>query len=133
MKTKRPWKEYGRYGSVGIELVLSILIGFYGGRWLDNRFGGGRGWITLVGFAVGVYAGFRQIFRASKEIERAADATDRAERKARQAMRDVDENAVAPSLDPGQTDPHGAQAHETEHAPPEDAAQPPPLDERRRR
>ena len=118
MNAKRPWKEYGRYGSVGIEFVLSILIGVYGGRWLDNRFGGGRGWLTLAGLVVGAYAGFRQIFRASKEIERAADATDRAERQARQAMRDADENTVAPSSDPGQTDARDTRADAAGSEPP---------------
>ena len=132
MKTKRPWKEYGRYGSVGIELVLSILIGFYGGRWLDTRFGGGRGWLTLVGFVVGVYAGFRQIFRASKEIERAADETDRDERRARQSTQideEAHDNTVAPSPDPSQTDARDVSA--SSNAAPDDDR--PHLDERRRR
>jgi ATP synthase protein I len=129
MKTKRPWKEYGRYGSVGIELVLSVAIGFYGGRWLDTRFGGGRGWLTLLGFVVGVYAGFRQIFRASKEIERAADETERAERRARRSSL---EDPVAPSPDPSQTD-----ARDESESPPSDGKRgdddAPHLDERRRR
>jgi ATP synthase protein I len=74
-----PLKEYGRYGSVGIELVLSIAIGFYGGRWIDGRVGG-HGWITLAGFLGGVYAGFRALYRASKFMMR---DIERAERKDR--------------------------------------------------
>ncbi len=74
-----PLREYGRYGSVGIELVLSIAIGFYGGRWIDERVGG-HGWITLAGFLGGVYAGFRALYRASKFMMR---DIERAERKDR--------------------------------------------------
>ena len=47
-----PWKEYGRYGSVGIELILSMAVGYYGGRWVDARVGA-HGWITLAGFLAG--------------------------------------------------------------------------------
>jgi ATP synthase protein I len=77
-----PWKEYGRYGSVGIELVVSIVLGYWAGNWLDGKFGGGRGWLTVLGSAIGVYAGFRAIFSAAKhmtaDIER-AERRDRGE------------------------------------------------------
>lgn len=85
MSTKRPWKAYGRYGSVGIELVLSILIGVYGGRWIDERYAGGHGWVTIAGLVVGVYAGFRQVFRAAKAMQREADRADREEAAERAA------------------------------------------------
>lgn len=76
----KPWKEYGRYGSVGIELVLSIMLGYYAGHWLDGKVGGGHGWLTAIGSVVGVYAGFRAIFSAAKHME--ADIL-RAERRER--------------------------------------------------
>lgn len=75
-----PWKEYGRYGSVGIELFVSIILGYYGGHWLDQKWGGGRGWLTAFGTIVGVYAGFRAIFSAAKHMS--ADI-ERAERRDR--------------------------------------------------
>jgi F0F1-type ATP synthase assembly protein I len=83
MATKRPWKAYGRYGSVGIELALSIVIGVLGGRWLDDRYAGGHGWLAIAGLVVGVYAGFRQVFRAAKEIERENERADREDAAAR--------------------------------------------------
>ena len=77
-----PWKEYGRYGSVGIELVASIMFGYYAGHWADGKIGGGRGWLTALGSIIGVYAGFRAIFSAAKhmtaDIER-AERRDRGE------------------------------------------------------
>lgn len=100
MTAKRPWKAYGRYGTVGLELVLSILIGVLGGRWLDDRYGGGRGWITILGLVVGVYAGFRQVFRAAKQMQRESDRADREEAEERAAWgervrREADEKSVA--------------------------------------
>jgi F0F1-type ATP synthase assembly protein I len=76
----KPWKEYGRYGSVGIELVMSIVFGYMGGHWLDEKVGGGRGWLTVLGSAIGVYAGFRAIFMAAKHLEADIERQERAMR-----------------------------------------------------
>jgi ATP synthase protein I len=69
-----PWKDLGRYGTVGIELILSMAIGYYGGRAIDARVGG-HGWVTFLGFVGGVAVGFRSIFATArympKDIERA--------------------------------------------------------------
>ena len=79
---KKPWKQYGRYGSLGIELILSMAVGYYIGRWLDGKVGSAP-WLAVIGFLVGVYAGFRQIFRAAKrmtaETEREDEANNRHE------------------------------------------------------
>ncbi len=76
---KKPWKEYGRYGSLGIELILSMAIGYYGGRFLDGRFG--THWIAGLGFFLGIYAGFRQIFRAAQRMQKDADREEQEERE----------------------------------------------------
>jgi ATP synthase protein I len=75
-----PFKEYGRYGSVGLELLLSIGVGYYGGHWLDGRFGGAHGWITLAGFLIGVVVGFRALFQAGKQMQRDIERAERRER-----------------------------------------------------
>jgi hypothetical protein len=71
----KPWKELGRYGTVGIELVLGILILAGIGHWLDQRYWGGRGWGAAVGFVLGVAVGVRNLIRVAarmqKDIERA--------------------------------------------------------------
>jgi hypothetical protein len=74
-----PWREYGRYGSVGIELIVSMGLGYYAGRALDARVGG-QGWITLLGFLFGVSVGFRSIFAAARHMQR---DVERQERQAR--------------------------------------------------
>ncbi len=73
-------KAYGRYGSVGIELVASIMLGYYAGHWLDGRFGGGRGWMTGIGSLLGVYAGFRAIFSVAKHMAADIEREERLER-----------------------------------------------------
>jgi len=69
----------GSYGTVGLELVLSILFGFLGGRWIDEKLGAG-GWITLFGFGLGTVAGFRSVYRAAVRMRREAEAQDKHER-----------------------------------------------------
>lgn len=76
----RPYKEFGRYGSVGIELVLSIMLGWYAGRWLDGKIAGGHGWLTALGFVFGTYAGFRALFVAASHMQKDIERAERAER-----------------------------------------------------
>jgi hypothetical protein len=75
----KPWKAYGRYGTVGIELVLSIMLGWYAGHWADVRWGGGRGWVTALGFVIGTYAGFRALFLTAAKMQRDIEEAERRE------------------------------------------------------
>lgn len=84
---KQDWKGVGRYGTVGLELVLSVVLGLVVGRWLDQRFGTG-GWLTLLGVAYGVAAGVRALYRAAQEATREAEELDRREREERKKYRD---------------------------------------------
>lgn len=79
-RSNKPWKAYGRYGSIGIELVLSILLGYYGGHWLDGKVGGDKGYITAAGFLIGVYAGFRSLFAVAKKMQRDIEEEEMKER-----------------------------------------------------
>ena len=77
------WKGVGAYATVGLELGLSILVGLYGGWWLDKKLGSGP-WLTLVGLGFGIAAGFRALWRALQQANRDADRMDRQEREARE-------------------------------------------------
>ena len=55
---RKQLREAGRISSVGFEIVLATLLGFYGGQWLDGVFGTGPV-LKWVGLAFGVAAGFR--------------------------------------------------------------------------
>lgn len=57
------------YSTVGLELVVSILVGFFGGRWLDGAFGT-EPLLAWLGLACGVVAGFRFVYRAAQRMKR---------------------------------------------------------------
>ena len=116
----KPWAEIGRYGSVGIELVLTILILGGLGHWLDARYWGSSGWGTGVGFVLGVAVAFRNLMRTAAHMQR---DIERAEARDPAASRwKVDESwlhkedagdSIAPRSDPdhsggpGEGDGHG--------------------------
>lgn len=67
----------GRYGTAGLELVVGMGIGFFGGRWLDQRFGGGHGYFVIGGVIFGLIAGFRNLFRAAKKMQKDLEREER--------------------------------------------------------
>lgn len=83
---KPNWKGLGSYGTVGLELAISVLFGLFVGQWLDRKLG--AHWITLVGFALGLAAGVRTLWRAVKQANREAEKLDREEREARKKYDD---------------------------------------------
>jgi hypothetical protein len=80
------YEALGRYGTIGLELILSILFGFFGGRWLDGKLGT-HGWLTWIGFGFGVAAGFRAIWDTAKRLQRETEAADERERHERRGER----------------------------------------------
>lgn len=71
-------KAWGKYGGLGIELLLSIGIGYYLGAFLDKRWG--THWIAFVGFLLGCYAGFRALWKAAKTMQRDVELDERLQR-----------------------------------------------------
>jgi F0F1-type ATP synthase assembly protein I len=76
------WKGIGKYSTVGLDLALSILVGLFGGRWLDRKLGTGS-WLTMVGLGFGIAAGARSVWRALQAANREAEEQERNERNAR--------------------------------------------------
>jgi F0F1-type ATP synthase assembly protein I len=83
---KQDWKGVGRYGTVGLELVLSILVGLFGGQFLDRHLHTAP-WLTLVGTGYGIAAGVRGLYRAAQRATREAEELDRREREERRKYR----------------------------------------------
>lgn len=81
------WKGVGRFGTVGLELALSILLGMFVGRWLDRKFDTGQ-WLTFVGFGFGLAAGVRAVLRALKEANRQAEREEEEEHRKRREFHD---------------------------------------------
>jgi len=73
-KTKRAYNALSA-SSVGLELGIAVMVGLFGGMWLDNRFGT-TPWLMLVFLVLGLVAGFRNVLRAVERAERAGDAED---------------------------------------------------------
>jgi len=78
----KSWKGIGSYSTVGLELVLSILVGLFGGRWLSQKLHAGTS-LTIVGLAFGIAAGVRTVWRALERANREALDEERREREAR--------------------------------------------------
>ncbi|MCC6217074.1 MAG: AtpZ/AtpI family protein [Polyangiaceae bacterium] len=76
------WKGIGNYGTVGLELGLSVLLPLLLGDWADGRFGT-RPWLAVVGAALGLAAGVRSLLRVLARANREAEAAERADREAR--------------------------------------------------
>lgn len=74
----RGMRAFGKYGSLGFELIGSIGVGYYLGHLLDGKLG--TRWIGFVGFLLGCYAGFRALFKAAKQMERDIEDDERLER-----------------------------------------------------
>jgi ATP synthase protein I len=68
--TKRDWryiKELAYFGSLGLQVALSIFIGYGIGRYLDSKFETGP-WLTIVFFLLGIAAAFRNLGLAVKKL-----------------------------------------------------------------
>jgi ATP synthase protein I len=56
-------REVGPYIDLGIRLALSIIIGVFGGLWLDKKIHT-TPLFLLLGFALGAVSGFWSIYRS---------------------------------------------------------------------
>jgi ATP synthase protein I len=66
--TKKLVSLMGHYGSIGLQMGLSVAIGLLIGLALD-RYLGTTPWMALVFLLLGVVAGFLALFRLAKEIQ----------------------------------------------------------------
>ena len=63
-----------RFGSAGLELALAIVVGYFGGRFLDGRLGTAP-YLAYSGLTLGIVAGFRNLFQVARKAQRQADRT----------------------------------------------------------
>jgi len=61
---ENPWG----YAQIGLELAGGVLLGFFGGYWLDRRLDT-LPWLTLAGAVAGLAAGFFLVARELFKIE----------------------------------------------------------------
>lgn len=75
------------YASIGIEMGLSVFIGYLIGSWLDERFGSSR--FTLIFLLLGVAAGFRSLFRLARQAHAEAQEEDEPDEREEQPRDEV--------------------------------------------
>ena len=63
------------FSSMGLELGLSVIVGFLVGSWLD-RFWGTEPWLFLVFGISGIIAGYRSVFRLLKKLRQVHDGSE---------------------------------------------------------
>ena len=68
---RKQLKLASRVSAVGLELVFATCLGYFGGRWLDERFGTAP-WLGWIGLAVGILAGFKGLwdFASRTDLDR---------------------------------------------------------------
>lgn len=54
-----------QFAGLGFELAVPLLVGVFGGQWLDRRFGT-TPWLLLVGAMLGAAAGMLSLYRRIK-------------------------------------------------------------------
>jgi ATP synthase protein I len=70
------WRGLGDFGTIGLEIALSIAFGFFGGRWLDGKFGT-EPYLAGIGFFFGVAAAIRAVMRAHGQMQKLAEREER--------------------------------------------------------
>jgi len=68
-ETRRTFKEFAYYSSLGLSVSLAVFIGLGIGVWLDRKFDTSP-WLTLIFLGLGIIAGFRNIGRAVKRVRK---------------------------------------------------------------
>ena len=68
-ETRRAFKEFGYYSSLGISVSLAVFIGLGIGVVLDRKFDTSP-WCTLIFLVLGIAAGFRNIAHVIKKARK---------------------------------------------------------------
>ena len=73
-ESRRQLKTAGRFAGVGFELTAAILIGYFGGRWVDSKID--TSFVAYLGLALGMFAGFRSLYLAARSAQKSASESD---------------------------------------------------------
>lgn len=66
MSEKKPrLRGMATMSSVGIQLVVSTVIGLFLGLWLDKKFDTAP-WLMLLGLVIGIASGFKNLYEVAK-------------------------------------------------------------------
>jgi F0F1-type ATP synthase assembly protein I len=68
-EVKKLWRLAGNTGAVGIEIAAAVAIGYFGGNYLDHKFGT-QPWLMYLGLFAGVGAAIKALVRVSRAYRR---------------------------------------------------------------
>lgn len=57
-----------RVSAIGLEMVIAICLGYFGGRWLDTRFDTSP-LLTYIGLALGLVVGFKGLWTIARRTD----------------------------------------------------------------
>ena len=63
------WRTAAQTGAVGIEIAVSIAIGYFGGVWLDGKFHS-TPWLKWIGFGAGIGAAIKALVRVTRSYKK---------------------------------------------------------------
>jgi F0F1-type ATP synthase assembly protein I len=69
---RRQLKLAGRFASVGIELAAAVVVGYFGGRYLDEKLETGS-ILSYVGLIAGIVSGFLSLYRLARGAQAQAN------------------------------------------------------------
>ena len=64
---RKLFRMLGALSTVGITLVVSTVIGYFIGHWLDGKFDT-TPWLTVVFLLVGIAAGFKNLYDQTRKL-----------------------------------------------------------------
>jgi ATP synthase protein I len=62
---RRQLQTTAAFAASGVVLVVSICVGYFGGGWLDDKFGSAP-YVRYAGLILGIVAGFRNLFQLAR-------------------------------------------------------------------
>ena len=69
------WRIAGNTGAVGIEIAVAVILGYYGGRFLDRKLGT-EPWISYAGLLAGIGAAIKALVRVVRMYRRDSELKD---------------------------------------------------------
>jgi hypothetical protein len=63
------WRTAANTGAIGIEMAVALVIGYFGGGWLDGRFHS-TPWLKWIGFGAGIGACIKALVRVTRSYKK---------------------------------------------------------------
>ncbi len=70
------WRGIGSFGTIGLQIVLCIALGFVGGQWLDKKLGTAP-YLEWLGFVFGLAAAINSVMHAHRQMQALAAKEER--------------------------------------------------------